>query len=81
MAFPLSPNATLPVILNSINAVNRECTPVIEWSTSQEINSNYFEIERKAEQENGFKKVSFEVKTIDGNFKPKTKTEYLYYNY
>jgi DNA adenine methylase len=31
--------------------------------------------------ENGFKKVSFEVKTIDGNFKPKTKTEYLYYNY
>jgi len=31
--------------------------------------------------ENGFKKVSFKVKTIDGNFKPKTKTEYLYYNY
>jgi len=31
--------------------------------------------------ENGFNKVSFEVKTIDGNFKPKTKTEYLYYNY
>jgi len=31
--------------------------------------------------ENGFTKVSFEVKTIDGNFKPKTKTEYLYYNY
>lgn len=26
-------------------------------------------------------KVSFDVKTIDGNFKPKTKTEYLYYNY
>jgi DNA adenine methylase len=31
--------------------------------------------------ENGFKKVSFDVKTISGNFKPKTKTEYLYYNY
>ena len=31
--------------------------------------------------DNGFKKVSFKVKTIDGNFKPKTKTEYLYYNY
>jgi DNA adenine methylase len=31
--------------------------------------------------ENGFIKTSFEVKTIDGNFKPKTKTEYLYYNY
>jgi len=31
--------------------------------------------------DNGFKKVSFEVKTISGNFKPKTKTEYLYYNY
>jgi len=31
--------------------------------------------------ENGFKKVSFEVKTISGNFTPKTKTEYLYYNY
>jgi len=30
---------------------------------------------------NGFKKVSFDVKTIDGNFKPKTKTEYLFYNY
>lgn len=32
-------------------------------------------------EENGFKKVSFDVKTISGNFKPKTKTEYLYYNY
>jgi DNA adenine methylase len=31
--------------------------------------------------ENGFTKISFEVKTIDGNFKPKTKREYLYYNY
>lgn len=31
--------------------------------------------------QNGFKKVSFQVKTIDGNFKPKIKTEYLYYNY
>ena len=31
--------------------------------------------------ENGFKKISFEVKTISGNFKPKTKTEFLYYNY
>lgn len=31
--------------------------------------------------ENGFNKVSFDVKTISGNFKPKTKTEYLYYNY
>ena len=31
--------------------------------------------------ENGFTKVSFQVKTIDGKFKPKTKTEYLYYNY
>jgi len=31
--------------------------------------------------DNGFQRVSFEVKTIDGNFKPKTKTEYLYYNY
>jgi DNA adenine methylase len=31
--------------------------------------------------ENGFYKVSFDVKTISGNFKPKTKTEYLYYNY
>lgn len=29
----------------------------------------------------GFKKVSFDVKTISGNFTPKTKTEYLYYNY
>jgi hypothetical protein len=31
--------------------------------------------------DNGFTKVSFDVKTIDGNFKPKTKKEYLYYNY
>jgi DNA adenine methylase len=30
---------------------------------------------------NGFTKVSFDVKTTSGNFKPKTKTEYLYYNY
>lgn len=29
----------------------------------------------------GWSKVSFDVKTIDGNFKPKTKTEFLYYNY
>lgn len=32
-------------------------------------------------EENGFKKISFNVKTISGNFTPKTKTEYLYYNY
>lgn len=32
-------------------------------------------------ESNGWKKVSFEVKTISGNFTPKTKTEYLYYNY
>lgn len=32
-------------------------------------------------EQNGFKKVSFEVKTISGNFTPKTKREYLYYNY
>ena len=31
--------------------------------------------------ENGFKKVQFEVKTIDGHFNPKTKTEYLWFNY
>jgi DNA adenine methylase len=31
--------------------------------------------------ENGFRKINFEVKTISGNFTPKTKTEYLYYNY
>ena len=31
--------------------------------------------------ENGFKMVNFEVKTISGNFKPKTKIETLYYNY
>lgn len=32
-------------------------------------------------ERNGFKKASFEVKTISGNFTRKTKTEYLYYNY
>lgn len=31
--------------------------------------------------ENGFKKVNFEVKTISGNFKPKTKVETLWFNY
>jgi DNA adenine methylase len=31
--------------------------------------------------DNGFTKIHFDVKTISGNFKPKTKTEYLYYNY
>jgi DNA adenine methylase len=31
--------------------------------------------------ENGFTKIQFEVKTIDGNFKPKTKTETLWKNY
>ena len=31
--------------------------------------------------ENGFTKTSFEVKTIDGNFNPKTKIEYLWKNY
>lgn len=30
---------------------------------------------------NGFTRSSFNVKTISGNFTPKTKTEYLYYNY
>jgi hypothetical protein len=32
-------------------------------------------------EKGGWEKVSFDVKTIDGNFKPKTKTEFLYYNY
>lgn len=32
-------------------------------------------------EQNGFKKVSFNVKTISGNFTPKTKTEYLYYGH
>ena len=32
-------------------------------------------------EKNGFQKIGFDVKTIGGNFKPKTKTEYLYYNY
>lgn len=31
--------------------------------------------------ENGFSRSDFEVKTITGNFKPKTKIESLYYNY
>ena len=31
--------------------------------------------------DNGFKKISFEVKTISGNFKPKTKIENLWMNY
>ena len=31
--------------------------------------------------EKGFKKISFDVKVVGGDFKPKTKTEYLYYNY
>jgi DNA adenine methylase len=31
--------------------------------------------------ENGFTKIQFEVKTIDGNFNPKTKTETLWKNY
>jgi DNA adenine methylase len=31
--------------------------------------------------ENGFTKVQFEVKTIDGNFNKKTKTETLWKNY
>ena len=31
--------------------------------------------------ENGFTMIQFEVKTIDGNFNPKTKTETLWKNY
>jgi DNA adenine methylase len=31
--------------------------------------------------ENGFTKINFEVKTIDGNFNPKVKTETLWKNY
>ena len=32
-------------------------------------------------EKNGFKKTSFNVNTVGGNFKPKIKSEYLYYNY
>lgn len=32
-------------------------------------------------EKNGFTKVNFVVKTISGNFTPKIKTEYLYFNY
>lgn len=57
IAFPLAPNAALPVILEKFTASNRNCIPVLEWTTTQEINSAYFEIERKAQADNEFTKV------------------------
>lgn len=39
------------------------------------------ELYNDALRDKGFKMASFEVKTISGNFTPKTKREYLYYNY
>ena len=57
IAFPIAPNISLPVILNDFNAINKNCKPTLEWSTSQEINSSYFDIERKSTKDNGFTKV------------------------
>lgn len=43
--------------------------------------SGYVCDEYKKLEDNGFKKILFDVNTIDGNLKPKTKTEALWKNY
>lgn len=75
MAFPLTAiNTTLPVLLKDFTVINKECTPVIEWSTSQEINSNYFELERKAEKETGFTRVA----TINAHINSNVQNNYSF---
>lgn len=45
---PLSNNGTLPVTLQQFDAQLKDNAVVIDWSTSTEINSNYFEIQRSS---------------------------------
>lgn len=58
IAFPSSPNTALPVILDKFSVSNQDCTPFLEWTTLQEINSAYFEVERKLNTESHFQAVA-----------------------
>ncbi len=74
ITFPIAPNISLPVILNEFNALNKNCTPTLEWSTSQEVNSAYFDIERKFTKDNGFTKVG----RVDAQINSSTTSNYTF---
>lgn len=74
ISFPQSPNSPLPVILSSFSALNRDCLPVLEWSTSQEINSNYFEIERRSSSDLEFVRIA----TVNAQVNSTTTTNYTF---
>lgn len=74
IAFPIAPNAPLPVVLDQFTASNKDCTPTLEWSTLQEINSSYFEIERKSSTENQFTTLG----KVNAQINSALKTDYTY---
>ncbi|OHX67289.1 T9SS type A sorting domain-containing protein [Flammeovirga pacifica] len=63
----------LPVELNFFHVSLNESTVLIEWSTSTEINNDYFEVEKSVDN------LSWEViGTIDGHGNSSTKLDYSY---
>ena len=74
IAFPIAPNAPLPVVLDQFTASNKDCTPTLEWSTLQEMNSSYFEVERKSSTENQFTTIG----KVDAQINSSLKTNYSF---
>lgn len=47
MVFPIYINAALPVNMLDFNATVNQCRPTLQWTTNEEKNAAYFEIQRK----------------------------------
>ncbi|HAI84701.1 MAG TPA: hypothetical protein DCL43_13635 [Chitinophagaceae bacterium] len=48
-------NLTLPVVYRSFTAERQQNNALLQWSTTQEINASYFEVEHSINPNNGFK--------------------------
>jgi hypothetical protein len=58
IAFPDFINTPLPVVLNRFEVSAPDCIPHVMWQTIQERNSDYFELQRKSENENVFSTIA-----------------------
>jgi hypothetical protein len=47
-----STSVELPIVFNAFTVTQKECTAVLNWSTSMEKNNDYFQVERSADGRN-----------------------------
>ncbi len=75
-AFEFKPFVTVPVTLIDFTASDKSGKSLLQWSTSTEINSSHFEVERSTDGRN------FEtIGTINANGNTNTRTDYQLYDY